>query len=44
MTIECSMRFLTDYLDGDKYFKVDYPKHNLVRSMCQLKLALEMRY
>ena len=42
MTIECGMRFLTDYLDGDKYFKTDYPDHNLVRSKCQLKLAKEM--
>ncbi len=44
MTIECGLRFLTDYLDGDKYFKVSYPDHNLDRSKCQLKLALEMRY
>lgn len=42
MTVECGMRFLTDYLDGDKYFKVAYPDHNLVRSKCQLKLAEEM--
>lgn len=42
MTIECGMRFLTDYLDGDKYFKTSYPEHNLVRSKCQLKLAKEM--
>lgn len=42
MTIECGMRFLTDYLDGDKYFKTNYPDHNLVRSMCQLKLGKEM--
>ena len=42
MTVECGMRFLTDYLDGDKYFKINYPEHNLVRSKCQLKLAKEM--
>ena len=42
MTIECGVRFLTDYLDGDKYFKVDYQGHNLVRSKCQLKLGKEM--
>ena len=42
MTVECGMRFLTDYLDGDKYFKVDYPEHNLDRSKCQLKLAQDM--
>lgn len=42
MAIECGMRFLTDYLDGDKYFKIDYEKHNLIRSKCQLKLAKDM--
>jgi hypothetical protein len=42
MTIECGMRFLTDYLDGDKYFKIDYEEHNLVRSRCQLALAQDM--
>lgn len=42
MTIECGLRFLTDYLDGDKYFKVNYPQHNLIRSKCQLKLAKDM--
>ena len=42
MTIECGMRFLTDYLDGDKYFHTDYPEHNLVRSRCQLALAKDM--
>ena len=42
MTIECGMRFLTDYLDGDKYFKTSYEEHNLVRIKCQLKLAKNM--
>ena len=42
MTVECGMRFLTDYLDGDKYFGISYPEHNLVRSRCQLALALDM--
>lgn len=42
MTVECGMRFLTDYLDGDKYFKVDYAEHNLDRSRCQLALAKDM--
>lgn len=42
MTIECGMRFLTDYLEGDKYFKTDYPEHNLVRARTQLKLVKEM--
>lgn len=42
MTIECGMRFLTDYLDGDVYFKTHYDNHNLVRARTQLKLAKEM--
>ena len=42
MTAECGLRFLTDYIDGDNYFKVDYPEHNLVRARCQLKLAESM--
>ena len=42
MTVECGMRFLTDYLNGDVYFKVGYPDHNLVRSRCQLALAKDM--
>ena len=33
------MRFLTDYLDGDKYFKLKYPEHNLVRARAQLRLC-----
>ena len=42
MTVECGARFLTDYLNGDKYFKIDYPKHNLDRAKCQLALAQDM--
>lgn len=42
MTAECGLRFLTDYIDGDNYFKIDYPEHNLVRARCQLKLAESM--
>ncbi len=42
MTIECGMRFLTDYLNGDLYFKTAYPKHNLVRARTQLKLVADM--
>lgn len=42
MTLECGMRFLTDYLDGDVYFRTAYPEHNLVRSRTQFKLANEM--
>lgn len=42
MTIECGMRFLTDYLSGDTYFKTAYPEHNLVRCRTQLKLVADM--
>ncbi len=42
MTLECGMRFLTDFLNGDTYFKISYPEHNLVRCRTQLKLAREM--
>ena len=33
------MRFLTDYLDGDVYFKTKYPEHNLIRCRAQFKLV-----
>lgn len=36
------MRFLTDYLDGDRYFRVAYPEHNLVRARAQMKLVADM--
>ena len=42
MTMECGMRFLTDYLEGDTYFATHYPEHNLVRCRTQFKLASEM--
>ena len=42
MTLECGMRFLTDFLQGDVYFKTSYPKHNLVRARTQFKLVKEM--
>ena len=42
MTFECGMRFLTDYLEGDVYFKVAYPEHNLVRCRTQFKLVEEL--
>lgn len=43
ITIECGMRFLTDYLDGDKYFSVKMPKHNLLRAKNQLLLAKKLK-
>lgn len=42
MTIECGMRFLTDYLSGDTYFATKYEGHNLVRARTQIKLAGEI--
>ena len=42
MTIECGARFLTDYLDGDKYFRTEYAEHNLVRAKNQLALGKDM--
>ena len=39
MTLECGMRFLTDYLQGDTYFKTAYPEHNLDRCRTQFKLV-----
>ena len=38
LTAELVIRFLTDYLDGDVYFKTAYPEHNLVRARTQMKL------
>ena len=42
MTLECGMRFLTDYLDGDVYFHTAYPTHNLDRCRNQFKLFFDM--
>ncbi len=42
MTVECGMRFLTDYINGDKYFKIHYEDQNLVRAKCHLVLARDM--
>ena len=42
MTLECGVRFLTDYLDGDHYFGIHYPEHNLDRARTQFKLVSEM--
>lgn len=42
MTIETGMRFLTDYLQGDQYFRTSYPKQNLHRSRNQFRLAMDM--
>ena len=40
--LEQGMRFLTDYLDGDLYYKITYGEHNLVRTRTQLKLVKDL--
>lgn len=35
------VRFLTDYIAGDVYYKINYEEHNLVRAKAQLKLAAD---
>ena len=42
MTFECGMRFLTDYLNGDTYFKIHRENHNLDRCRTQFKLVRDM--
>ena len=42
MTLENGMRFLTDYLEGDHYYHIAYPEHNLDRCRTQLKLVTDM--
>ncbi len=42
MTLECGIRFLTDYLDGDNYFRIHYPEQNLDRCRAQFKLVRDM--
>lgn len=42
MTLECGLRFLTDYLDGDNYFGIAYPEHNLVRARNQMALVRDL--
>ncbi len=32
-----AVRFLADYLNGDTYYKINYPEHNLVRTRNQLR-------
>lgn len=42
MTLECGMRFLTDYLQGDVYFKIHKENHNLIRCRTQFALVADM--
>ena len=42
MTMECGVRFLTDYLDGDNYFAIHREGHNLDRARTQFQLVSDM--
>lgn len=42
MTLECGVRFLTDYLNGDTYFHVSRENHNLDRTRTQMTLVMDM--
>ncbi|MBQ4617318.1 MAG: aminoglycoside phosphotransferase family protein [Clostridia bacterium] len=42
MTLECGIRFLTDFLEGDHYFRTRYADHNLDRCRTQFKLVSDM--
>ncbi len=46
ITFEQVLRFLMDYIDGDRYYKTAYPEHNLVRTKAQYKLlqSIEQQY
>lgn len=46
ITFEQVLRFLMDYIDGDTYYKIKYPEHNLVRTHAQYKLlqSMEQQY
>jgi hypothetical protein len=42
ITFELAMRFLTDHLNGDIYFRIHRPNHNLDRARAKFKLALDI--
>ena len=42
MTLECGMRFLTDHINGDVYFRIHRENHNLDRARTQFRLVAEM--
>jgi len=42
MTLECGLRFLTDHLDGDVYFRIHRENHNLDRARNQFALVADM--
>ena len=38
-----AVRFLTDYINGDTYYQIQYPEHNYVRTLAQYKLYKEAK-
>jgi Ser/Thr protein kinase RdoA (MazF antagonist) len=44
LAFELGLRFFTDYLAGNVYFKVKYPEHNLIRSLVQFKLTESIEF
>ena len=42
MTFIIGLRFFTDYIDGDNYFRIHYPEQNLRRTRAQFKLLESM--
>lgn len=42
ITLECGMRFLADYINGDVYFRTHREQHNLDRARTQFKLVADM--
>ena len=42
MAFIIGLRFLTDHIDGDNYFKIHFPNHNLQRARAQFKLLSNM--
>ena len=43
ITYEQAIRFFADYLEGDKYYKIDYPEQNLNRAYVQMALVKDMK-
>jgi Ser/Thr protein kinase RdoA (MazF antagonist) len=44
LSFELGLRFFTDYLAGNVYFKVKYPEHNLIRALVQFKLTESIEF
>ena len=42
ITLIMAVRMITDYLNGDVYYHIDYPEHNIVRARTQIALIQSM--